>query len=139
MAREEDSDKIFSPLPTSIETIRAGKLRALAVTTALRSRALPEIPAVAEFVPGYEASGFVGIGAPRSTPAAIVEKLNKRRQSLPQNRCMNFVSIFSSSFLGAGKWPSGNYCTSPTPRLNSASDRRSLSPFAVKGSRAEIE
>jgi tripartite-type tricarboxylate transporter receptor subunit TctC len=67
----------FSPMPTSIETIKAGKLRALAVTTALRSEALPNIPAVAEFVPGYEAGGFVGIGAPRNTPAAIVEKLNK--------------------------------------------------------------
>jgi tripartite-type tricarboxylate transporter receptor subunit TctC len=77
LARSKNSLPMFSPLPTSIETIRAGKLRALAVTTALRSGALPDIPAVAEFVPGYEASGFVGIGAPRSTPAAIVEKLNK--------------------------------------------------------------
>ncbi len=67
----------FSPMPTSIETIRAGKLRALAVTSASRSEALPDIPAVAEFVPGYEASTWSGIGAPANTPADIVDKLNK--------------------------------------------------------------
>jgi tripartite-type tricarboxylate transporter receptor subunit TctC len=61
----------------SIEYVRAGKLRALAVTTATRSEALPDLPAVAEFVPGYEASGWYGIGAPRNTPADIVDKLNK--------------------------------------------------------------
>ena len=64
-------------MPASIEYIRAGKLRALAVTTAARSEALPDIPTVAEFVPGYEASAWQGIGAPRSTPAEIIEKLNK--------------------------------------------------------------
>jgi tripartite-type tricarboxylate transporter receptor subunit TctC len=62
---------------SSIEYIRAGRLRALAVTTATRSRALPDIPTVAEFVPGYEASYWAGIGAPKATPAAIVERLNK--------------------------------------------------------------
>ena len=66
-----------SPTPTAIEYIRAGKLRALAVTTAARSEALPDIPTVAEFVPGYEASAWQGIGAPRSTSAEIIEKLNK--------------------------------------------------------------
>jgi tripartite-type tricarboxylate transporter receptor subunit TctC len=67
----------FDPIPGSIEYIRAGKLRALAVTTATRSEALPDIPTVAEFVPGYEASAFFGVGAPRSTPSEIVDKLNK--------------------------------------------------------------
>ena len=61
----------------SIEYIRTGKLRALAVTTATRLDALPDIPTVGEFVPGYEASGWFGIGAPKSTPAEIVDKLNK--------------------------------------------------------------
>jgi tripartite-type tricarboxylate transporter receptor subunit TctC len=61
---------------SSIEYIRAGKLRALAVTTAARTAALPDIPTVGEFVPGYEASNFQGIGAPKSTPAEIVAKLN---------------------------------------------------------------
>ena len=60
-----------------MEFIKAGKLRPLAVTTATRSQVLPEIPAVSEFVPGYEASAVQGIGAPKATPAEIVERLNK--------------------------------------------------------------
>jgi tripartite-type tricarboxylate transporter receptor subunit TctC len=68
---------MFSPLPSSIEYVRAGKLRALAVTTATRSAALPDIPTVGDFVPGYEAATFFGIGAPKNTPAEIVERLNK--------------------------------------------------------------
>jgi tripartite-type tricarboxylate transporter receptor subunit TctC len=67
---------IFNPISTSLPFIRQGKLRALAVTSAARVRTLPDIPTVAEFVPGYEASGWYGIGAPRKTPAEIVEKLN---------------------------------------------------------------
>jgi tripartite-type tricarboxylate transporter receptor subunit TctC len=66
----------FDALPTSIEHIKAGKLRALAVTTAARSAALADIPTLGEFVPGYESSGWYGLGAPRNTPASIVEKLN---------------------------------------------------------------
>jgi tripartite-type tricarboxylate transporter receptor subunit TctC len=68
---------MFVPPPTSIEHIRSGKLRALAVTTATRSEALPDIPTVAEFVPGYEASNWYGVGAPKGTPAEIIDKLNK--------------------------------------------------------------
>jgi tripartite-type tricarboxylate transporter receptor subunit TctC len=68
---------IFSPVSESIEHIKAGKLRALAVTTATRLDVLPDVPTVADFVPGYEASGFAGIGAPRNTPADIIELLNK--------------------------------------------------------------
>jgi tripartite-type tricarboxylate transporter receptor subunit TctC len=68
---------MFPNTSSSVEHIRAGKLRALAVTTATRSEALPEIPTVAEFVPGYEASGWVGIGAPKNTPVEIIEKLNR--------------------------------------------------------------
>jgi len=67
---------IFNPISTFLPFIRQGKLRALAVTSAERVRTLPDIPTVAEFVPGYEASGWYGIGAPRKTPAEIVEKLN---------------------------------------------------------------
>jgi len=66
----------FASMPSSIEYIRAGRLRALAVTTATRSEVLPDIPTVAEFVPGYEASSWYGIGAPKNTPAEIVAKLN---------------------------------------------------------------
>ena len=67
----------FSSLPAAIEYIRAGKLRALAVTTATRLQALPEIPTVGDFLPGYEASQWYGVGAPNNTPAEIVDKLNK--------------------------------------------------------------
>jgi tripartite-type tricarboxylate transporter receptor subunit TctC len=68
---------LFDPVSSSTEYIRAGKLRALAVTTATRSEAFPDVPTVADFVPGYEASAFFGIGAPKNTPADIIEKLNK--------------------------------------------------------------
>jgi tripartite-type tricarboxylate transporter receptor subunit TctC len=68
---------MFDALPSSIEHVRSGKLRALAVTTAARSPALPDIPTLGDFVPGFEASVWQGIGAPKSTPPEIVEKLNK--------------------------------------------------------------
>ena len=68
---------MFDRMTSSIEYIRTGKLRALAVTTATRSEALPDIPTVGEFVPGYEASRWQGIGAPKNTPAEIIDKLNK--------------------------------------------------------------
>ena len=68
---------VFDNLPGSIEHIRAGKLRALAVTTATRSEALPDLPVVADFVPGFEASAWFGMGVPKGTPAEIVDKLNK--------------------------------------------------------------
>src|SRR5712691_7282561 len=67
----------FLDMGSSIEYIRTGKLRALAMTTAVRSEALPEIPTVSEFVPGYEASTWNGIGAPKNTSAEIIDKLNK--------------------------------------------------------------
>jgi tripartite-type tricarboxylate transporter receptor subunit TctC len=67
---------LFASLASSIEYIRAGKLRPLAVTTSTRLEVLPDIPTVGEFVPGYEASGFFGLGAPKNTPAEIIEKLN---------------------------------------------------------------
>jgi tripartite-type tricarboxylate transporter receptor subunit TctC len=64
-------------MSASVEHIRAGKLRALAVTTRTRSEALPELPTVGDFVPGYEASGWAGLGAPRNTPIEIIDQLNK--------------------------------------------------------------
>jgi tripartite-type tricarboxylate transporter receptor subunit TctC len=66
----------FAPTPGSIEHIKSGRLRALAVTTATRSEVLPDIPTVGEFVAGYEASTWFGIGAPKSTPAEVVDTLN---------------------------------------------------------------
>jgi tripartite-type tricarboxylate transporter receptor subunit TctC len=68
---------IFDTTPNSIEYIRAGRLRALAVTTATRSEVLPGIPTVGEFVPGYEVSSWWGAGVPKNTPADIVNKLNR--------------------------------------------------------------
>jgi tripartite-type tricarboxylate transporter receptor subunit TctC len=68
---------MFDSLPSSIEHIRAGKLRPLAVTAAMRSEALPDLPTVGEFLAGYESTGWWGIGAPKSTPAEIVLRLNK--------------------------------------------------------------
>jgi tripartite-type tricarboxylate transporter receptor subunit TctC len=68
---------MFVSTVSSIEYIKTGRLRALAVTTATRADALPDIPTVGEFVPGYEASGWFGVGAPRATPVEIVDKLNK--------------------------------------------------------------
>jgi tripartite-type tricarboxylate transporter receptor subunit TctC len=68
---------IFGTMPAVIEFVRSGKLRALAVTTAARSEALPDVPSIGEFVPGYEASQWYGIGAPKNTPAEVIERLNK--------------------------------------------------------------
>jgi tripartite-type tricarboxylate transporter receptor subunit TctC len=67
----------FDPMPSSIGYVKAGQLRPLAVTTATRSEALPELPTVGDFVPGYEASTWYGVGAPKTTPAEIIERLNK--------------------------------------------------------------
>ena len=68
---------MFVNTAASIEYIRAGRLRALAVTTATRSEALSDIPTVSEFVPGYEASGWSGVGSPKSTPTEVIDKLNR--------------------------------------------------------------
>jgi tripartite-type tricarboxylate transporter receptor subunit TctC len=68
---------MFDTTQASIPHIKAGKVRALAVTTTARSELLPELPTIGDFVPGYEASGSFGFGAPRNTPADIVDKLNR--------------------------------------------------------------
>ena len=67
---------MFEPTLSAIEYIRAGKLRALAVTSAMRSEVLPDLPTIGEFVPGYEASQWYGMGAPKSTPAEVIGRLN---------------------------------------------------------------
>jgi tripartite-type tricarboxylate transporter receptor subunit TctC len=68
---------IFSTTPPAIAHIGAGKLRALAVTSAMRSEALPGLPTIGDFLPGYEATLLQGLGAPRNTPSEVIEKLNK--------------------------------------------------------------
>ena len=68
---------MFDNIPTSIEYIKAGRLRALAVTTATRSAVLPDLPTIGDYLPGYEASSWYGLGTPKGTPVEIIEKLNK--------------------------------------------------------------
>jgi tripartite-type tricarboxylate transporter receptor subunit TctC len=77
---------MFGTLPQSIEHVRAGKLRALAVTTTTRLPALPDVPALHEFVPGYQTSGWTGIGAPRDTPADIIQALNSAVNAMLADR-----------------------------------------------------
>ena len=73
----EQVQLVFSPIPTTIEQVRAGKLRALAVTSGTRSQALPDVPTIGEFVSGYEANVWNGVVAPKNTPAEIIDKLYK--------------------------------------------------------------
>jgi tripartite-type tricarboxylate transporter receptor subunit TctC len=70
-------DVLFGGLPAAVEHVRAGRLRALAVTTATRSQALPNTPTIGDFLTGYEASAWYGVGAPRNTPTEIIDKLNR--------------------------------------------------------------
>ena len=70
-------DGMIDTVPALIDQVRAGRLRGLAVTTAKRLAALPDLPTVGDFVPGFEVAGLIGIGAPRSTPPEIVERLNR--------------------------------------------------------------
>jgi tripartite-type tricarboxylate transporter receptor subunit TctC len=101
---------VFDTFAASIEFVRAGKLRALAVTTATRSPALPNVPPLGDFLPGYDASTWLGIGAPKNTPPDIVGKLNKKINAtladpLMQVRIANFgYSAFASSPAGFGKF-----------------------------------
>jgi len=92
---------MFDALPSSIEHVRSGKLRALAVTTAARSPALPDIPTLGDFVPGFEASVWQGIGVPKSTPPEIVEKLNKEiNAALSDPRIRAQLANLGSTELG---------------------------------------
>jgi tripartite-type tricarboxylate transporter receptor subunit TctC len=77
-----NADVLFDNLPSSIGHVRSGALRALAVTTAERSPALPDVPTVAETVPGYEASAWFGVGAPKNTPSEVIARLNKEMNEI---------------------------------------------------------
>jgi tripartite-type tricarboxylate transporter receptor subunit TctC len=68
---------MFADMPSSVEHVRAGKLRALAATTAVRLEVLPEVPTVNESLPGFEASNWLGVAAPKNTPPEIIDKVNK--------------------------------------------------------------
>ncbi|MCC8430007.1 tripartite tricarboxylate transporter substrate binding protein [Reyranella aquatilis] len=92
---------VFAPLSESIQQVKAGKLRALAVTTRARLDVLPDVPPVADFVPGYEASGFAGIGVPKGTPAGIIELLNKELNAgLANPRIRNRIVELGGTPLG---------------------------------------
>jgi tripartite-type tricarboxylate transporter receptor subunit TctC len=93
----------FSPIAAAIEYVRAGRLRALAISSTKRSEALPDIPSIAEFVPGYDAGAFYGIGAPAKTPVAIVEKLNREIQAGLADPTLKkrFADLGSEPFLGS--------------------------------------
>jgi len=93
---------MFDTMPASIEYLRAGKLRPLAVTTATRSESLPDIPPVADFVLGYESSAFYGVAAPKNTPAEIIDKLNKEINAALTDPQMNarLVDLGGTPFTG---------------------------------------
>jgi tripartite-type tricarboxylate transporter receptor subunit TctC len=100
---------IFDNLPASIEHIKAGRVRALAVTTATRCETFPDLPTVAEFVPGYEASPWWGLGAPKNTPTDIINTLNKEVSSALADATIKArltdlgATVFSSSPADFGK------------------------------------
>jgi tripartite-type tricarboxylate transporter receptor subunit TctC len=94
---------MFSPMSSSIEYVKAGKLRALAVTTATRSEVLPDLPTVGEVVPGYQASGWFGVCAPRKTPVEIVDRLNSEvNAGLADAKLKSrFADLSASVFTGS--------------------------------------
>jgi tripartite-type tricarboxylate transporter receptor subunit TctC len=108
---------IFDNLPASIEYIKANKVRALAVTTARRSDALPNLPTVAEFVPGYEASPFWGVGVPKNTPAEIVDKLNKEiNAALADPKLNTRISELGGAVLAGSPADFGNLIADETEK-----------------------
>jgi len=94
---------MFGTVTASLAYIRAGKLRALAVTTTTRSEALPEVPPVGDFVPGYEVSTWVGIGAPRGTPPEVIERLNREINAGLQSPSImaRYADLGATAFAGS--------------------------------------
>src|SRR5262249_56700355 len=110
---------VFSAIGAVIEHIRTGKLRALAVTTATRLDVLPDIPALGEFVSGYEASGFIGIGAPRNTFVEIIDTLNKAiNASLTDQRMKAGLADLALEPLATSPTGFGNYIVQQTNKLS---------------------
>jgi tripartite-type tricarboxylate transporter receptor subunit TctC len=107
----------FASMASSIEHIRAGKLRALAATTATRSEMLPDVPTVGEFVPGYEASTWSGVGAPKATPAEIVDTLNKEiNAALADHRIKARLADLGSTPLVGSATDFGNLIAAETEK-----------------------
>jgi tripartite-type tricarboxylate transporter receptor subunit TctC len=108
---------IFDSVSTSIEYIRGGQLRALAVTTAVRSELLPDIPTVGEFMPGYEASGWNGFGVPKNTPAEIIDKLNREiNAGLGDPKIKARLAELGGSILGGSPADFGKLITEETEK-----------------------
>ena len=94
---------MFDNVPTSAEQIKAGKLRGLAVTSTARSQVLPDLPTVADFLPGYEASAWYGLGMPKNTPDEIIETVNKAMNAVladPKSQA-RFAELGASLLPGA--------------------------------------
>jgi tripartite-type tricarboxylate transporter receptor subunit TctC len=109
---------MFGNVLTSIEQVRAGKLRALAVTSATRHDALPDVPTVGQFVPGYEATSVYGIGAPRGTPREIVERLNREiNQGLADPKIKARLAELGSSAFATSPAEFAKYFANETERL----------------------
>ena len=114
-------DVMFDNMPSSVEFIRSGKFRALAVTTELRNEALPEVPVVADTVPGYEASAWFGIGAPKGTPAGIVEKINKSvNEALADNKMKARLAELGGVPMGGTPAEFGKIMASETAKWQKA-------------------
>jgi tripartite-type tricarboxylate transporter receptor subunit TctC len=108
---------IFDPLASSIEYINAGKLRALAVTTATRSEVLPDLPTIGDFVPGYEASGWQGFGAPRNTPTEIIDKLNREiNAALIDPKTKTLIAGLGATVLSGSPADFGNLIAKETEK-----------------------
>jgi tripartite-type tricarboxylate transporter receptor subunit TctC len=109
---------MFDATTSSLPHISSGKLRPLAVTTATRSELLPEIPTIGDFVPGYEAHGWIGFGAPKNTPAAVVDRLNNEINSAISD------SSIKARLIDLGGWcylrvrPPTSASSSPTKPRN---------------------
>ena len=110
---------LFEPLPASIQHIKSGAIRALAVTTATRAEALPDVPALSEFVPGYEASGWNGICAPRNTPAAVIQTLNAAiNAGLADAKLKARLADLGATPLGGSSAAFGRLIASETEKWN---------------------
>jgi tripartite-type tricarboxylate transporter receptor subunit TctC len=108
---------LFTGIAGSIEYLRTGKLRGLAVTTTTRSKALPDIPTVGEFVPGYEASNWFGVCAPRNTPAEIIDKLNKEiNAGLANSKIKSRLANMGSTVLALSPADFGKLLTEETEK-----------------------
>jgi tripartite-type tricarboxylate transporter receptor subunit TctC len=110
---------MFDTTPASIEHIRAGQIRPMAVTTAIRSEVLPDLPTVGDFVPGYEASSWYGVGAPKNTPTAIIDALNKEiNAGLADPKMKAKLANFDGIALAGSPADFGKFMADETEKLS---------------------